>query len=188
VIKKIVLIVAVATAGCATNQPQRVQPTIHFSGPLSIQEPQGGTWNLIRKNVQSTAFQRDESPGITGTIAYTASYAANGPVDSVKLLAEVKRNVGLYLTSPNAKVLSTEFVQDTNRPYPCVRVLAKAQVTTPQWPQADLFRQFRLLVCQPSGNTQFGFVVGFSYSSDQPKVEYDDQASKFFNGVQLASN
>jgi hypothetical protein len=44
----------------------------------------------------------------------------------------------------------------------------------------------RVLICQPLGKTQFGFVIGFSYSAKDRLEANESQADTFMSGVQIA--
>jgi hypothetical protein len=161
-------------------------PTVHEAGPLRIQEPTHGTWNVVRKIFFGVVFARREAPGITDTIAYTSSYAATGPLDADGLMVEAKRNVAAYFAAPNLKVVSTTFEHRNDRPYPCVAVTAKGEIVASGWPDQDLYRQMRVLICQPLGKTQFGFVIGFSYSAKDRLEANESQADTFMSGVRIA--
>jgi hypothetical protein len=159
---------------------------VHTIGPLRVNAPTQGSWSLARKTDYGVVFRSAEQPDVGDTIAYVNAYRSRGPLDGDGLLAEVKANVASFLQAPNARITSTSFTLQQDRPYPCVAVRASMEVSANTNPSdTSIAKQMRVHICQPKGGTTYGFVVGFAYTARSPQEGKESQADAFFGGVQV---
>jgi hypothetical protein len=162
------------------------QPASISIPPLTVRPPVGDEWQVVRQTATGVVFRDVKAGDQTDTIAYVSTASFDPQRALSDFSNEAKDAVQKYLRGPDANVLSSTIRPTTERPYPCARVRAEIQPTTPEAAQRTI-RTMLLLLCRTPGAEAQGFVLGFTFTALPSSNQAQEAAAEaFFRSVHLS--